>query len=314
MARNSFTTGFGAGLGVLFAILLFPFLLVGGCLLTVGSCGVAAIKSLPSGDVRPVITASPAEPTKPEVMIADAPRSQFSPDFNYELVSEHTHYPKSFPGGVYRATIFVTHPTKADLAMHAQAVYDSYRSWDHIEVAYFDDKRAAIAARVTAHGFGDAPDGLIPEWTFSHEAASYLYNRASAHTELLFRHEKSIADLPQGGSIEGDAALLLKSSENMASIEEERASDQKTQGKHLVEIDGKAADDAKQPQEVPAAANSAYRTWTSANGKFTTDAKLLSYANGTINIETRDSKKINVPLEKLSKTDQDFVTEWRRKH
>jgi hypothetical protein len=63
----------------------------------------------------------------------------------------------------------------------------------------------------------------------------------------------------------------------------------------------KAAEDAK------------YRTWTSAR-EFTTKAKPLCYSNETITIETGESKKIKVPLEKLSEVDQDFVTKWRRQH
>lgn len=54
------------------------------------------------------------------------------------------------------------------------------------------------------------------------------------------------------------------------------------------------------------------RTWTSADGKYITEAKLLSYANGTITIQSRDGKKIKIALDKLSKADQDIVNAWRK--
>ncbi len=69
--------------------------------------------------------------------------------------------------------------------------------------------------------------------------------------------------------------------------------------------------EAPDKKPVQAAEEAKYRTWTSANGKFTVEAKLLSYANGTVTIETHANKKIKVSLKKLSMIDQDFVTKWR---
>lgn len=56
------------------------------------------------------------------------------------------------------------------------------------------------------------------------------------------------------------------------------------------------------------------RTWTSANGSFTTDAKLISYGNGMVTIETAEGKKSKVPIEKLSDADQAYVAKWRKSH
>lgn len=71
----------------------------------------------------------------------------------------------------------------------------------------------------------------------------------------------------------------------------------------------KAEEDAK---KAKAEDEAKYRTWTSASGSFTTNAKLLSYASGTVTIQTRASKKISVSLDKLSQADQDFVAKWRK--
>ncbi|HMO85935.1 MAG TPA: SHD1 domain-containing protein, partial [Lacipirellulaceae bacterium] len=55
-----------------------------------------------------------------------------------------------------------------------------------------------------------------------------------------------------------------------------------------------------------------FRTWTSANGKFSADAKLVSFANGIVTIENRDGKQIKVAQDKLSGADREFIDKWRR--
>ena len=50
------------------------------------------------------------------------------------------------------------------------------------------------------------------------------------------------------------------------------------------------------------------RTWTSKNGKFTIKAELLSFAQGVVHLRPADGKTIKVPLAKLSKDDQNYVT------
>ena len=50
------------------------------------------------------------------------------------------------------------------------------------------------------------------------------------------------------------------------------------------------------------------RTWTSKTGKFTIQAELLSFAQGVVSLRRADGKTIKVPLAKLSKDDQNFVT------
>lgn len=54
-----------------------------------------------------------------------------------------------------------------------------------------------------------------------------------------------------------------------------------------------------------------FRTWTSRKGGHTTEAKIISYANGVVTIENPDGKKIKVPVEKLSEEDGRYIEEWR---
>ena len=51
------------------------------------------------------------------------------------------------------------------------------------------------------------------------------------------------------------------------------------------------------------------RTWTSTNGGFTIDAKFVSKKRDSVTLEKADGSKITVPLDKLSKADQDYVDE-----
>jgi hypothetical protein len=77
-----------------------------------------------------------------------------------------------------------------------------------------------------------------------------------------------------------------------------------------------------EPQQAPADEESdekelrpsePVRTWTSATGANTIEARLLSMAQGQVIIETPQGRQIKVPLEKLSEADQKYVNEWRKR-
>ena len=55
-----------------------------------------------------------------------------------------------------------------------------------------------------------------------------------------------------------------------------------------------------------------WRTWTSGNGQFTVEAKLLSLAVGKAELEKRDGTAVDVELDILSPEDREFVEEWKR--
>lgn len=52
-----------------------------------------------------------------------------------------------------------------------------------------------------------------------------------------------------------------------------------------------------------------FRTWQSANGKFTIDARLVRYSNGTVVLEKRSGEEIDVDQKQLSDDDQTFIQE-----
>lgn len=51
------------------------------------------------------------------------------------------------------------------------------------------------------------------------------------------------------------------------------------------------------------------REWTDATGKFRVEAELVAVRNGRVILEKKDGSVISVPLESLSKADQDFLKE-----
>ena len=49
------------------------------------------------------------------------------------------------------------------------------------------------------------------------------------------------------------------------------------------------------------------RTWTDSTGKYTVEAELLDFKDGNVQLKKEDGKTVNVPIEKLSDTDQEYV-------
>ena len=55
----------------------------------------------------------------------------------------------------------------------------------------------------------------------------------------------------------------------------------------------------------------AFRKWTS--GKYSTQARLIAFADGIAVLEKSDGKTGRVPYAKLSPADQKFVDEWKKR-
>jgi len=55
-----------------------------------------------------------------------------------------------------------------------------------------------------------------------------------------------------------------------------------------------------------------WRYWTSSSGKHKTHAKFIKSANGLVTLENKNGKRTEIPIEKLSKDDQEFIEnrEW----
>jgi hypothetical protein len=58
--------------------------------------------------------------------------------------------------------------------------------------------------------------------------------------------------------------------------------------------------------DAPAA--SALRTWSDATGKFRIEAELVNVEGGAVNLKKKNGELVSVPLVKLSKADQEFIS------
>jgi hypothetical protein len=129
--------------------------------------------------------------------------------------------------------------------------------------------------------------------------------QAAQRREQVAREIREYREREQKAREAGKAAEPIASRDDLAEV-----------AAPIPSFEGAEAQKAKTTngaKEKAKAEEAQYRIWISADGKFTTEAKVMSYANGNVNLETReDKKKIKVPLEKLSKADQDFVAKWRK--
>ncbi|HUT91490.1 MAG TPA: SHD1 domain-containing protein [Thermoguttaceae bacterium] len=60
-------------------------------------------------------------------------------------------------------------------------------------------------------------------------------------------------------------------------------------------------------QQPPGAGETEWRTWTTADGRFKTEAKFVKFAMGTLTLEKKDGSTIEVKLDILCSEDQEFV-------
>ncbi len=78
-----------------------------------------------------------------------------------------------------------------------------------------------------------------------------------------------------------------------------------TGGEAVAATDPPAADEPDEPEEPAAPAP---RKWTSSGGNFTIEATLVKFADGVAHLKRADTGKlIQVPLDKLSDADQQFL-------
>lgn len=60
---------------------------------------------------------------------------------------------------------------------------------------------------------------------------------------------------------------------------------------------------------VPAAQPAAMRMWSDDSGKFRIEAEFVSVADGKVQLKRKDGKVITIPLDRLSKADQEFIAQ-----
>jgi hypothetical protein len=84
----------------------------------------------------------------------------------------------------------------------------------------------------------------------------------------------------------------------------------KLQARRVVELKAEAIAQAKAKAED---SKKPFRTWQDSSGQFSIEARFTSFAAGVLKITTDDSREIEVPLEKLSEADREYVNGLFRK-
>ena len=118
------------------------------------------------------------------------------------------------------------------------------------------------------------------------------------------------------------AAIVFVQQDNgpPPSIEPQRASSESEHSaadEQVVDAEGEvsAAETEDEPRnDIESAAEAArWRTWTSADGKYSVYAKFVKSAMGTMTLEKEDGSTAEVQLDRLCKEDQEFVRKrpWR---
>jgi hypothetical protein len=69
----------------------------------------------------------------------------------------------------------------------------------------------------------------------------------------------------------------------------------------------------EQRERLAAEENAKFRTWTSADGKYKREAKMIGLISGSVLLESRDGKRAKVDPLKLSRADQEYAAKWRRR-
>lgn len=130
----------------------------------------------------------------------------------------------------------------------------------------------------------DGVEFILQHPTFIQETYTYPTVAGGRKTVLVLeRNEQKVAEILAKARAKRDAELAAAEAKRTAG-----------------EAARKTIEDAKR------------RTWTSASGAHQTEAKFVTMAAGLVRLEKDDGQRIEVPLEQLSKDDQDFIRnrEW----
>jgi hypothetical protein len=314
--RNSFLSGFGLAFGCLVAIAVF---IVGGCVLMVGSCATAVV-----GTARTAahVMEEAAEPSKREGWAPSTPRDALEKPTEsastFELLSS---LERDLERPIKNEVYFIEEPNKYDIAKHALSVKGDGGRW--AQAKYYDNRLVAPRFK----------KGVSTEYTddaYRAMVAQYTYNPRTDYEKLLFRE-----DVLAGDVIAGAVGDLVRASDHFDNLDDLLAEEKALDAQETISTEAKPQngrfDDApdrleewrqkREQAKRDADAKSAeqakieeakFRTWTSATGAFSTEAKLAGMANGTVTLIKRDGKSIKVPQDKLSDADREFIEKWRR--
>ncbi len=106
---------------------------------------------------------------------------------------------------------------------------------------------------------------------------------------------------------EGDNIVLLKEdgSEITVALEDLSKADQRYL--RTVELEAVAAVIEEPAREVGDEATEDFRTFSAASGGYEVEARFIEFVDGMVKLEKRDGKVIEVPMEKLSDGDQQWI-------
>jgi uncharacterized cupin superfamily protein len=160
------------------------------------------------------------------------------------------------------------------------------------------------------------------------KAAAYLKRLASLDQPTIERWQRAFSlsataavwELIQVDSIfEGDTLRVaaveesLKNAEKLVAEQKERVRllDAKEEQERAAQEAQKKAEERARFEKIEQAKT---RTWASADGNFRAEAKFISFISGTVTLEKKDGKRIQVPIDKLALEDQQFIREqkWKK--
>jgi hypothetical protein len=197
----------------------------------------------------------------------------------------------------------------------------NYKGWGARELDFSGEDRAALgddadnSYKRVHFGLGSRIDGQV----FGNES---IYPNKTINDIVVFEPPTDAAkfvllQLPASG-FGGNGMLRIKIPRAMWDgnvITPAKAAQNKNEPrKKAAEEDERRAADAVDPSlrepnpiKNQATEQSRWHTWTSADGKFTVEAKFVKSTAGVVHLEKQDSTTIKVPMEKLSDDDQHFI-------
>jgi hypothetical protein len=155
------------------------------------------------------------------------------------------------------------------------------------------------------------------------KANAHLKRIASLDQPIVERWQKAyglsaveaVWDLIQVDALfEGETFLVSAAEEMLAGAEKELA-EELEKGRLRAAERAKELEAEKAEREAAEAARlekielAKSRTWVSAGGTFTIEAKFIAFSAGVVTLEKKDGTKIQVPIDKLADEDQQFIRE-----
>ena len=118
--------------------------------------------------------------------------------------------------------------------------------------------------------------------------------------------DDAFVELDPSASLESEAAKQAAERERQATEEQRKAEEEQriAAERERKIVEGQIQELQSQLEQLEQAS---MRTWTSKNGKHTTESRYIGHENLAVTIEKDDKKQVTVKLDSLSKDDQEYV-------